>query len=83
VAAFDLPADYNSTYPERIRGVASAQVKEVAQRYLTAKDLDLVLAGNVSAFGDALKKIFPNATYHEIPFDQVDVLAADFRKPKQ
>lgn len=82
VAAFDLPADYNSTYPERIRGVTSAQVKEVAQRYLTTKDLDLVLAGNVSAFGDALRKAFPNAAYQQIPFDQVDVLAADLRKPK-
>jgi hypothetical protein len=41
-----------------------------------------VLAGNVSAFGDTLRKAFPNAAYQEIPFDQVDVLAADLRKPK-
>jgi hypothetical protein len=82
-AAFDLPADYNSTYPERIRSVTSAQVQEMAKRYLTTKDIDLVLAGNVSAFGDALKKDFPNAKYEEIPFDQVDVLAGDLRKPKE
>ena len=81
--AFDLPTDYNSTYPERIRSVTSAQVQEMAKRYLTTKDIDLVLAGNVSAFGDALKKEFPNAKYEEIPFDQVDVLAGDLRKPKE
>ncbi len=34
VAAFDLPTDYNYTYPDRIRGVTPAQVKEMAQKYL-------------------------------------------------
>ena len=83
VAEFDLPADYNDTYPERIRGVTPAQVKEMAQRYLQTNNLDIVLAGNVSAFRDALKKEFPNAQYTEIPFDQVDVLATDLRKAKE
>jgi zinc protease len=79
-AAFDLPGDYNSTYPQRIRNVASAQVKEMAQKYLSAENLDLVLAGNVNAFRDELKKAFPNARYEEIPFDQVDVLAPRLRR---
>ncbi len=82
VAEFDLPADYNDTYPDRIRSVTPEQVGQVARRYLQTKDLDIVLAGNVNAFRDALKKEFPNAEYTEIPFDQVDVLAADLRKPK-
>ncbi|HKV04000.1 MAG TPA: pitrilysin family protein [Candidatus Acidoferrales bacterium] len=80
-AAYDLPADYNSTYPEKIRGVTSAQVREMARQYLTANDLEIVLAGNVSAFRDALKQAFPDAKYEEIPFDQVDLLAPDLRKP--
>jgi len=80
-AAYDLPADYNSTYPEKIRGVTSAQVQAMAQRYLSADDTDIVLAGNVGAFRDALKMAFPNAKYDEIPFAQVDVLAPDLRKP--
>jgi zinc protease len=83
VAAFNLPADYNSTYPEKIRSVTPAQVREMAQRYLSTKDMDLVLAGNIGAFRDALKKEFPNAEYVEIPFDQVDVLSQDLRKPKE
>ncbi len=82
VAEFDLPADYNSTYPDKIRGVTLGAGEGMAQRYLETKDLDIVLAGNVSAFRDALKKEFPNAQFTEIPFDQVDVLAPDLMKPK-
>ena len=78
-AAYDLPTDYNTTYPDKIRAVTSAQVQEMAKRYLTTQDFDLVLAGNVSAFRDDLKKVFPDAIYTEIPFDQVDVLAPDLR----
>jgi zinc protease len=81
-AAFELPADYNSTYPDRIRSVTPAQVREMAQRYLSATDLDLVLAGNVAKFRDDLKKAFPDAQYEEIPFGEVDLLAPDLRKPK-
>jgi zinc protease len=83
VAAFDLPADYNSTYPDKIRGVTAEQVDAMAQQYLSTNDFDIVLAGNVSAFRDALKKEFPNAQYEEIPFDQLDVLAPNLRKAKQ
>jgi hypothetical protein len=83
VAEFNLPADYNSTYPDKIRSVTPAEVQRAAQRYLETKDLDIVLAGNVSAFRDALKKEFPNAQFTEIPFDQVDVLAPDLVKPKE
>ncbi|HWF39743.1 MAG TPA: pitrilysin family protein [Candidatus Acidoferrales bacterium] len=82
VAEFDLPADYNDTYPERIRGVTPEQVKQMAQKYMQTKDLEIVLAGNVNAFRDALKKEFPNAQYTEIPFDQVDVMASDLRRAK-
>lgn len=82
-AAFDLPADYNSTYPERVRSVTSEQVRAMAQKYIKTNDIDLVLAGNVSAFRDALKKAFPDAKYQEIPFDQIDVLAPDLRAPNK
>jgi len=81
VVAYDLPKDYNYTYPDRIRGVTSAEVKEMAQKYLSADNLDIVLAGNVSAFRDDLKKALPNAKYDEIPFDKVDILAPDLRAP--
>jgi zinc protease len=83
VVAFGLPRDYNYTYPERIRAVTPEQVRDMAQRYLTAKDLDIVLAGNVSAFRDALRKTFTEAKYEEIPFDRVDALAPDLRETQK
>jgi len=78
-AAFDLPADYNSTYPDQVRAVTPDQANDMARRYLAANDLDIVLAGNVDAFRDALKKAFPDAMYQEISFDKIDVLAPDLR----
>jgi predicted Zn-dependent peptidase len=81
-AAYDLPADYNRTYPDKIRGVSLDEVNAMAKRYLATTDLDVVLTGNISAFRDALKKVFPDAKYDEIPFEQVDVLAPDLRKAK-
>ena len=79
VAAFDLPADYNQTYPAKIRATSLEEVQATARKYFTGKDLDIVLAGNISAFRDSLKKEFPDATYAEIPFDQIDVIAPDLR----
>jgi hypothetical protein len=78
-----LPADYNSTYPDKIRGVTSAEVQQAAKRYLETKDIDIVLAGNVSAFRDALKKEFPGAQFTEIAFDRVDVLAPELVTEKR
>jgi hypothetical protein len=54
----------------------------MGQRYFTEKNLDIVLAGNVSAFRDDLKKQFPDAQFVEIPYDQIDLLAPDLRKQK-
>jgi len=83
VAAFDLPSDYNQTYPAKIRSTSLEQVQAMARKYFTAKDLDIVLAGNVGAFRDSIKKEFPDAQYVEIPFDQIDVLSPDLRAAKQ
>jgi zinc protease len=82
-AAFELPADYNQTYPARIRAMPLDQVQAAARKYFTAKDLDMVLAGNVGAFRDSLKKEFPDAQFVEIPFDQIDVVSPDLRAAKQ
>ncbi len=83
VAQFDLPADYNDTYQQKVRKVGPEQVKTMATRYFEVADLDLVLVGNVSRFREPLKKEFPNAKYEEIAYDQLDLLAADLRKAKE
>jgi zinc protease len=82
VAAFNLPSDYNQTYPAKIRSTSLDEVQATARKYFTAKDVDIVLAGNVAAFRDALKNEFPDAQYVEIPFDQIDVTATDLRAVK-
>jgi zinc protease len=82
VAAYDLPSDYNRTYQEKVRAISAANVQAVGQKYFTTSDLDMVFAGNVSAFRDALKKEFPNAQFREISLDQIDVLSPDLRKPQ-
>ena len=81
-AAFELPAGYNSTYPDRVRGVTLEQVKAMGQRYFTANDLDIVLVGNVSAFREEMKKAFPDAQFVDIPFEQIDLLAPGLKKAK-
>lgn len=82
-AAFELPADYNQTYPAKVRAMSLDQVQTTARKYFTVKDLDIVLAGNVGAFRDSLKKEFPDAQFVEIPFDQIDLVSPDLRAAKQ
>ncbi len=82
VVQYGLPADYNETYQQKVLAVSPGQVKEMAGRYFDAKDLVLVLVGNVKAFNDAIRKEFPQARFEELPFDQLDVLAPDLRKAK-
>lgn len=81
-AEYGLPADYNSTYPDKVRAVSSAEVKTMATKYMSADSLDVVLAGNVSAFRDELKKDFPSAKFVEVPADQIDLLAPGLRVAK-
>lgn len=82
VAEYGLPDDYNSAYPERIRAVTADEVKAMAAKYLSADNLDVVLAGNASAFRDALKKEFPSAKFDEVAADQIDLLSPDLRAAK-
>ena len=79
---YGLPADYNTTYQQKILAVGPADVKKMAARYFDAADLTLVLVGNVKEFRDAIHKAFPTAKYDELAFDQVDLLMPDLRKAK-
>ncbi len=82
VEEYGLPADYNDTYQQKVLAVTPAEVKAMAARYFDARDLVIVLVGNVKQFRDSIKKEFPNAAYDELPFDQLDLLAPDLRRPK-
>ena len=81
VVQYDLPADYNETYQQRVLGVNAEQVKEMSERYFDSSNLDLVLVGNIKSFREAIQSAFPKARFEELPFDKVDVLAANLRRP--
>jgi len=83
IEQYGLPTDYYSKYRERILAVGPAEVKAMAGKYFGTDNLDLVLVGNVDEFRDALKKEFPGAQFEEMPFDQVDLLSADLRRPTE
>jgi zinc protease len=78
-AFYNLPDDYNQTYPDKVRAVTAEQVRAMAAKYYDAQDLDLVLVGNASAFADALKQAFPKAAVTEIPAAELDLLAPNLR----
>ena len=82
VEQYGLPADYYDTYRERVAGTGPADVKRVAGQYFSTGDLEIVLAGNASAFREGIKQAFPSAKFDEIPFNEVDVLGPNMRKPK-
>lgn len=82
VAEFGLAGDYNDTYQRKILAVGADEVNIMAARYFDARNLDLVLVGNASQFRDGMKKAFSDAKWEEIPFEELDLLSADLRKPK-
>ncbi len=79
-AFYGLPDDYNQKYPAAIRAVTAAQVKEVAAKYFSAGNQEVVLVGNAAAFREALRAAFPEARYDEIAVDQLDLMSPDLRK---
>ncbi len=82
VAEYGLTPDYNDTYQQKILAVDGAMVQQMAQRYFNSQNLDVVLVGNASQFLPAVKDEFPGAQWEEIPFNELDLLSPDLRRPK-
>ncbi|HYO13682.1 MAG TPA: pitrilysin family protein [Thermoanaerobaculia bacterium] len=78
---FGLGKEFLETYNEKIQAVTAADVKSFAEARIQPETMVIVLAGNASAFSDALKKEV--GEFQTIPYREVDLLAADLRKPKQ
>lgn len=73
--------DYIESYRGRIDAVTAEQVQSFAQRRIHPESTLIVVAGNASAFlPDLQKKIGPAEV---IPYQELDLLRADLRKPKQ
>ena len=64
-----LPVDYWNQYPAKVQALTHEQVGEVAQRYLSAEHVVLVMVGNVADFKKDLKKFGP---VRLIPLNDVD-----------
>ena len=80
VAEYGLPEDYNDTYQQKILSVTDEQVKQMAEKYFSGQNLDVVLVGNAAQFLPALKADFPGAQWEQIPFTQLDLLSPTLRR---
>ncbi len=80
VLFYGLPVEQLQTYRDRVNAVRSDDVERVARYYLRPDRLSIVLVGNASAFLPQLRGLgFSNVEV--IDMDDLDLLAADFRKP--
>jgi zinc protease len=82
VTLFGLPADFNDTYQQRVLAVGQPQVKAMAGRYFDARNLVIVLVGNVKQFNAGMRAAFPGAAFETLPFAEVDLLAPGLRRVK-
>jgi zinc protease len=54
--ALGLPNDYLETYTSRVRSVEPGQVLSVAKKYIAPEEAAIVVVGDASKIGDAVKK---------------------------
>ncbi len=84
VAMYGLPADYNRTFPDKIRGDVVERSASAGQEiFRHGKSWTSFSRGTSAHFRDELKKQYPNATFTEIPAYQLDPLSDDLRAAKQ
>ncbi len=80
VLFYGLPVEQLQTYRDRVNAVRPDDVERVARYYLRPDRLSIVLVGNAAAFLSQLRGLgFSNIEV--IDMDDLDLLAADFRKP--
>ena len=80
VLFYGLPVEQLQNYRDRVNAVRADDVERVARYYLRPDRLSIVLVGNASAFLPQLKGLgFTNLEV--VDMADLDLLAADFRKP--
>ncbi len=77
LALYGLPLDEVGRYTGAIEHVTVEEVRSFATDHF-AGGLNVVIVGNAKAFGDALKKRFPDAQV--IPADQLDLDGSTLRR---
>jgi zinc protease len=77
---YGLPVDELPKYRERVQKVTPDDIQRVARWFVRPDRLSVVLVGNADQFVGSLKGLGFD-TYERIRMDQVDLLAADLKKP--
>lgn len=76
---YELPLEELQTYRERVLKISPEAVQRIARTYFHPDRLAVVLVGNADEFVKDLAGVgFPQ--YERIPMEEVDLLAADFRR---
>jgi zinc protease len=80
VLFYGLPVEQLQSFRDRVNAVRTDDIERVARYYLQPDRLSIVLVGNASAFVPQLKGL-GFSSVDVIDMDDLDLLAADFRKP--
>jgi zinc protease len=72
--------DYIETYRDRVQAVTSADVQRFAKERIHPDQSLIVLVGNAAGFAADLQKKL--GAFETIPYNEVDLLRADLRQPK-
>ena len=79
---YELPLDELPAYPERVRTVTVDDVQRVARARLKPAQLSVVLVGDADKFMAGLAGA-GFTSIERIPIDELDLTAADLRRPRR
>ncbi|MDR2929255.1 MAG: insulinase family protein [Cytophagaceae bacterium] len=68
IEIYKLPADYYTTYLEKLAAVTPQDVQETARKYLHPDKAVILAVGNVSEMAESMKKFSPSAKVEEYDF---------------
>jgi zinc protease len=57
VAVYDLPADYYSTYTDRVRAITPADAQRAAERYLQPDKFAVVVVGDLKVIEPGIRAL--------------------------
>jgi zinc protease len=76
IERYDLPQDYYATYLEQVSEVQPKDVQQMAQKYITPANANIVVVGNAKEIGSKLER-FGQVTYYDMYGNKVEPASAD------
>lgn len=77
IERYKLPADYYSTYLEKLAAVTAKDVKEMANKYLKPDNAIILAVGDVSQIAEPMKAFSPKGEVTQYDFYGREVVKAD------